>query len=157
FFFFFFCNHIIDVFFFFFFQAEDGIRDFHVTGVQTCALPICGARQRSGEAGERGERHRPNTLPGHAHLPAVRRQTATPQQTYETPAGLPRSGRNTPMSIKTRQGDRTPPAAGDRRSCAGCPRCPRRSAAWAPRGRAARSRTPSSSRSRRGSGTSPPP
>src|SRR5690606_40732014 len=28
---------IIDIFFF---QAEDGIRDFHVTGVQTCALPI---------------------------------------------------------------------------------------------------------------------
>src|SRR5690606_5079814 len=26
-----------------FFQAEDGIRDFHVTGVQTCALPISGA------------------------------------------------------------------------------------------------------------------
>src|SRR6266700_5211606 len=26
--------------FFFFFQAEDGLRDFHVTGVQTCALPI---------------------------------------------------------------------------------------------------------------------
>src|SRR5690606_40560343 len=26
--------------FYFFFQAEDGIRDFHVTGVQTCALPI---------------------------------------------------------------------------------------------------------------------
>src|SRR3989454_1131197 len=30
-----------DVFhFFFFFQAEDGIRDYKVTGVQTCALPI---------------------------------------------------------------------------------------------------------------------
>src|SRR5690606_17309334 len=28
------------LFVFFFFQAEDGIRDFHVTGVQTCALPI---------------------------------------------------------------------------------------------------------------------
>src|SRR5256885_7797171 len=28
-------------FFFFFFQAEDGIRDYKVTGVQTCALPIC--------------------------------------------------------------------------------------------------------------------
>ena len=27
--------------FFFFFQAEDGIRDWSVTGVQTCALPIC--------------------------------------------------------------------------------------------------------------------
>src|SRR5690606_40978649 len=26
--------------YFFFFQAEDGIRGFHVTGVQTCALPI---------------------------------------------------------------------------------------------------------------------
>src|SRR2546429_3745289 len=30
---------------FFFFQAEDGIRDVAVTGVQTCALPICGAAQ----------------------------------------------------------------------------------------------------------------
>src|SRR2546430_7074163 len=29
---------------FFFFQAEDGIRDLTVTGVQTCALPICGRR-----------------------------------------------------------------------------------------------------------------
>src|SRR5690606_14657306 len=29
-----------DLYFTFFFQAEDGIRDFHVTGVQTCALPI---------------------------------------------------------------------------------------------------------------------
>src|SRR5216683_5800402 len=28
------------MFFFFFFQAEDGIRDLIVTGVQTCALPI---------------------------------------------------------------------------------------------------------------------
>src|SRR6266704_6154169 len=30
----------IDKFLFFFFQAEDGIRDRNVTGVQTCALPI---------------------------------------------------------------------------------------------------------------------
>src|SRR2546421_3429264 len=29
------------LFVFFFFQAEDGIRDLIVTGVQTCALPIC--------------------------------------------------------------------------------------------------------------------
>src|SRR3989454_8914749 len=28
------------IFIFFFFQAEDGIRDYKVTGVQTCALPI---------------------------------------------------------------------------------------------------------------------
>src|SRR5690606_39457215 len=31
----------------FFFQAEDGIRDFHVTGVQTCALPIYRTRTPS--------------------------------------------------------------------------------------------------------------
>src|SRR5690349_23964238 len=39
FFFFLFCL-IFFSFFFFFFQAEDGIRDLYVTGVQTCALPI---------------------------------------------------------------------------------------------------------------------
>src|SRR2546427_1785966 len=32
--------------FFFFFQAEDGIRDLTVTGVQTCALPISIIRRR---------------------------------------------------------------------------------------------------------------
>src|SRR5205085_3778515 len=31
---------VLCFFFFFFFQAEDGIRDLTVTGVQTCALPI---------------------------------------------------------------------------------------------------------------------
>src|SRR5437762_8847719 len=42
----------------FFFQAEDGIRDTSVTGVQTCALPIClhsrpsGTDQLSGLAGQ---------------------------------------------------------------------------------------------------------
>src|ERR1039457_6352589 len=35
-------------FFFFFFQAEDGIRDYKVTGVQTCALPIYIGVTRSG-------------------------------------------------------------------------------------------------------------
>src|SRR5688572_14844771 len=33
-------RHRCLLFFFFFFQAEDGIRDLTVTGVQTCALPI---------------------------------------------------------------------------------------------------------------------
>src|SRR5690625_8006336 len=37
-----FCVHL-----FFFFQAEDGIRDGHVTGVQTCALPIYFGRSLS--------------------------------------------------------------------------------------------------------------
>src|SRR3712207_8169933 len=31
---------LVTLFVFFFFQAEDGIRDIGVTGVQTCALPI---------------------------------------------------------------------------------------------------------------------
>src|SRR2546426_5674285 len=35
------------LFFFFFFQAEDGIRDYKVTGVQTCALPIFTMFRRS--------------------------------------------------------------------------------------------------------------
>src|SRR5690606_39800676 len=34
---------------YFFFQAEDGIRDFHVTGVQTCALPIYLRPRRLGQ------------------------------------------------------------------------------------------------------------
>src|SRR5256885_11004950 len=34
----------------FFFQAEDGIRDYKVTGVQTCALPICYILERCDEA-----------------------------------------------------------------------------------------------------------
>src|SRR5690606_41114463 len=45
----------------FFFQAEDGIRDFHVTGVQTCALPISTMRSRA-----------PNIPPGDStsHVPS---------------------------------------------------------------------------------------
>src|SRR5205807_7224266 len=44
----------------FFFQAEDGIRDYKVTGVQTCALPISSNGARSG----RGRRRTaPNTNP----------------------------------------------------------------------------------------------
>src|SRR2546430_8786916 len=39
------CIYIFFILFFFFFQAEDGIRDLTVTGVQTCALPICSLRR----------------------------------------------------------------------------------------------------------------
>src|SRR6266704_4004099 len=44
----------------FFFQAEDGIRDRNVTGVQTCALPISAPILR------RAEDRRPRRLPGEA-------------------------------------------------------------------------------------------
>src|SRR2546429_2461958 len=50
--------------FLFFFQAEDGIRDVAVTGVQTCALPILRARSWEG------------TLP--AALPRTRSQPLPP-------------------------------------------------------------------------------
>src|SRR5256885_16704391 len=44
---------------FFFFQAEDGIRDYKVTGVQTCALPISPGHRHGAAAGRggRGIRH----------------------------------------------------------------------------------------------------
>src|SRR5260370_23589151 len=49
------CTHTVDcVFFFFFFQAEDGIRDSSVTGVQTCALPISMLDHLIGVARDRG-------------------------------------------------------------------------------------------------------
>src|SRR6267154_1702409 len=49
------CAYILIFFVFFFFQAEDGIRDGRVTGVQTCALPISGAGGRGSEgSGGRG-------------------------------------------------------------------------------------------------------
>src|ERR1019366_7145292 len=42
--------YIYCVYFFFFFQVEDGIRDWSVTGVQTCALPILQHRRRGRSA-----------------------------------------------------------------------------------------------------------
>src|SRR2546422_3359261 len=56
---------------FFFFQAEDGIRDVAVTGVQTCALPISLqvlARQR--------ERFRVAALTAHSNAELLERQVA---------------------------------------------------------------------------------
>src|ERR1019366_3706601 len=51
-------NLSFSTFFIFFFQAEDGIRDWSVTGVQTCALPIC--NDGRGSAGRnRKARRRP--------------------------------------------------------------------------------------------------
>src|SRR2546422_97778 len=48
---------IFCLFFFFFFQAEDGIRDVAVTGVQTCALPISRRSQRIVAVGGDGTVH----------------------------------------------------------------------------------------------------
>src|SRR2546430_12546611 len=71
--------------FFFFFQAEDGIRDLTVTGVQTCALPISGglgsgmgAVAHQGEAGKRaGE-----GLRGHLDRKSTRLNSSHSQISY---------------------------------------------------------------------------
>src|SRR5205807_6550363 len=44
---------------YFFFQAEDGIRYYKVTGVQTCALPICERLEDIADLGDV-----PDTAPG---------------------------------------------------------------------------------------------
>src|SRR2546422_3212656 len=58
------------MFFFFFFQAEDGIRDVAVTGVQTCALPICPLNQRGLPANPKGGH--PHVIPQFAEAPLMR-------------------------------------------------------------------------------------
>src|SRR5256885_10668937 len=48
---------VCSVLYFFFFQAEDGIRDYKVTGVQTCALPISSG-PRGGTCGKTVSKYR---------------------------------------------------------------------------------------------------
>src|SRR2546422_11403546 len=65
--------------FFFFFQAEDGIRDVAVTGVQTCALPISSRERGGGESApqlHRGRLLRPGGPPRHPERAAPARPHA---------------------------------------------------------------------------------
>src|SRR3989454_7275667 len=60
--------------FFFFFQAEDGIRDYKVTGVQTCALPIYPARDpRPAAARPRADSGAPSSAGNPARAPVAAR------------------------------------------------------------------------------------
>src|SRR5690606_9689584 len=68
----------------FFFQAEDGIRDFHVTGVQTCALPIstgagCGPEMAGLDFVRAGGR--PLSMGGGLDLLVARAQSIAGRQT----------------------------------------------------------------------------
>src|SRR2546425_6703035 len=85
------------VVFFFFFQAEDGIRDKLVTGVQTCALPISDVRR---EAQARGEALLRGARPSGG--------TSAPDRLRSGEARQPAGGRLAP-----------PHAWGDRRASAG--------------------------------------
>src|SRR3989475_2538586 len=75
-----FYNMSVLFFFFFFFQAEDGIRDLTVTGVQTCALPISPlVRLEADEWGDRFARGRGEAERGdrpRRDLPVDRHETA---------------------------------------------------------------------------------
>src|SRR2546422_6971213 len=81
---------------FFFFQAEDGIRDVAVTGVQTCALPICdrpAARDRSGPvpsaASSRTPRPPVQLLSHNNGVPFDRRKGGCADDTFPAQASMP--------------------------------------------------------------------
>src|SRR2546430_7405307 len=85
-------------FFFFFFQAEDGIRDLTVTGVQTCALPISGS---GADSRRRSPCRRPSAWP-----PGVRgapSASAGPGR-RATPCQGPRAGCDRARSEERRVG-----------------------------------------------------
>src|SRR5438309_6658682 len=70
---------------FFFFQAEDGIRDGTVTGVQTCALPIC---RRPRLRHRLLDRHRHLHRRRAAHRPALPLRTPRPRRPHQHRARL---------------------------------------------------------------------
>src|SRR5690606_40942979 len=74
----------------FFFQAEDGIRDFHVTGVQTCALPISILKllMKPPEARKRSRCTGPSLSKRVTDMPKVR-LPPKPRTTADCPAGMP--------------------------------------------------------------------
>src|SRR5256885_7135310 len=84
--------------FFFFFQAEDGIRDYKVTGVQTCALPICERagrprvqlavlRARDEDRGDAGNQEDPTHGDEEAARPVVDRGRAADKRSEERRVG----------------------------------------------------------------------
>src|SRR5437879_12885763 len=91
---------------FFFFQAEDGIRDTSVTGVQTCALPIAGRGAADGEVLSGTRRAGIHDEPaargprsaGEPHRPEVERRVA------DAGARLARAApRATPLFLEERE------------------------------------------------------
>src|SRR5947208_8141193 len=86
---------------FFFFQAEDGIRDDLVTGVQTCALPICSRQLAGGSGRARGTAPSRTSQPGRMAPPGIRRAGhhaagAAPERGArpQRPSGTARLGRD---------------------------------------------------------------
>src|SRR5258708_36294604 len=95
-------------FFFFFFQAEDGIRDDLVTGVQTCALPISATRRRPTTRAPRGVScNRMLTCRREATRDRARRRVRVRRRARESgrycwwvEGGTPRGDRTQPASAR---------------------------------------------------------
>src|SRR3989441_10420082 len=83
-----FATMVVYFFFFFFFQAEDGIRDKLVTGVQTCALPISDGAAHGVRRRDPRSRRRRSVLPGRAL-----RRAARGSQRLVGLGGVPRQAR----------------------------------------------------------------
>src|SRR5256886_14952302 len=82
--------------FLFFFQAKGGIRDLTVTGVQTCALPICRTTPRGGDGPRRGVVRRRRgavaaNVVGYSRLALWAHSSAgeRPLHTREVPGSIP--------------------------------------------------------------------
>src|SRR5256885_7891642 len=84
--------------FFFFFQAEDGIRDYKVTGVQTCALPICGGHAAQGHPPQHGGEARSGAAPSLRALGGEEHPAAAPDRRWGSRAGA--RGRHAPACIR---------------------------------------------------------
>src|SRR2546425_13207785 len=98
------------ILFFFFFQAEDGIRDKLVTGVQTCALPI----SRDGDGGharvhahEDGRARAPLARPSLRHLPTSCLSTSAALSTPTVCTGV---AAFTPCIARSSAGSTSPPS-----------------------------------------------
>src|SRR5690606_39806584 len=90
----------------FFFQAEDGIRDFHVTGVQTCALPIWIPRRVHVPTRRRDSAESPRDVPPsrpHAATADVPPRDRRPQEDPEG-EGVPRDPSYTSFISDARSG-----------------------------------------------------
>src|SRR5688500_15054082 len=120
----------LNLYCFFFFQAEDGIRDYKVTGVQTCALPIFGfcalprssrTTRRAWPATSRSSSTRTGSPGGASSLrmrslpvPAAlgpKRANATASRSVDLPAPLG------PTTARTPSGDSTSVARWRRKCC----------------------------------------
>src|SRR6266536_5867338 len=97
-----------------FFQAEDGIRDPLVTGVQTCALPICCAGPRTWRAASLQDDRRSHRVRAEALLvPLLDRSRALELATAWKGDGLPSCGQAA-VATHIRSGRSCPALTADR-------------------------------------------